>query len=300
MIQPKIDEWLQNILCDPLSKSPLAIESGCLRSDYGRRYPVVDQVYDLRALNCHAGSVGKQWRRGQEDYEQWSIKLARRSSENYNAQRRGLEDVYNAIPIAGRCLDVGGNDGRLRAFLGRQQQYVSADPYLTVLREPRSAEFYRVYPFMDEPLNFIAALAEHLPFVSRSFEVVHMRSVIDHFLNPELALREAFRVLTEDGSLIVGVTVEGGRAGRDPAARQLKKSVKSVAGALGLRRFRDHHIWHPTYLELCELIEASGFRVNRTHWQKSERDQVCYVQAAKCSPVAEEASLSAESLCERA
>jgi len=279
MIQPKVDEWLTDILCDPLDKSRLKVERECLRSSYGRQYPIVDGVYDLRALCSHAGVVGKQWQRGQADFESWSARIADGSHEDHAAQRRGLEDVYAAIPLAGRCLDVGGSDGRLRAFLSQTQQYVSVDPYLAVLREPRPTEFERVYPFMAEPLNFIAALAEHLPFLSQSFDVVHMRSVIDHFVNPELALREAFRVLRKDGSLIVGLTVEGGKTGRNSMRTQLKKSVKAVA-SVAFRRFGDHHIWHPTYHELCELIAACGFRVDRTHLQETENDQVCYIQAA--------------------
>jgi ubiquinone/menaquinone biosynthesis C-methylase UbiE len=277
---------LREILCDPISKSPLRIEPDCLTSDFGGRYPVVDGVYDLRPLCCHVGVVGQLWRRGQDEYEEYSAKLARESREDYAAQRLGVEDVYRAIPVSGRCLDVGGNDGRLRAFLAPQQQYVSIDPYLSVIREPRSAQFKQVYPFMDEPLNFMAAFAEHLPFSNQSFDVVHMRSVIDHFLNPELALREAFRVLNQDGSLIVGLTVEGGKTGRNPMRIRLKKTLRAILACIGLHRFRDHHVWHPTYHELCELIQESGFRVNRTHWQKSEQERVCYIQASKRSRAA--------------
>jgi SAM-dependent methyltransferase len=283
MISVKLDGWVREILCDPISKSRLTIESGWLISDYGRRYPIVDGIYDLRALNANAGSVAAEWKSGQHAYEKWSDGLARHSSEDYAAQRQKSEDVYREISISGRCLDVGGNDGRLRGFLSPEQEYLSIDPFIEIVKEPRSVEYRHVYPFVDQPLNFIASLAEHLPFVSKSFDTVHIRSALDHFLNPELALHEAFRVLRTDGALVVGLLVKGGRTGKDNHTARLKEAVRSILVGAGFRRFKDHHIWHPTYSELCTLIAATGFRIEKTHWQESEHGRVCYIRAIKLS-----------------
>lgn len=281
MIPVKIDPWVWKILCDPLSKSPLQPRDGGLVSDYGRTYPIRNNVPDLRVLTQHVGKTATKWCQGQEDYERWSCRAAKRHSEDYASQRRGVEDVYAAIPIRGRCLDVGGNDGRLRTFLRPDQEYVIVDPFIGVLDEPRSDEFKRVYSCAADPLNFICALAEHLPFYTETFDTVHMRSVIDHFSNPELALREAYRVLKVGGSLVVGLYVMGGQTGREGTYYQLKEMLRSVLVLSGFSRFKDHHIWHPTYKELHELIEASDFSVMRTHWQRSEQNRVCYIKAEK-------------------
>jgi len=120
-----------------------------------------------------------------------------------------------------------------------------------------------------------------MPFYTETFDTVHMRSVIDHFANPELALREAYRVLRVGGSLVVGLYVKGGQTGREGAYYQLKEMLRSLLVLGGFSRFKDHHIWHPTYIELHELIEASGFTVTSTHWQRSEHNRVCYIKAAK-------------------
>jgi SAM-dependent methyltransferase len=106
-----------------------------------------------------------------------------------------------------------------------------------------------------------------------------MRSCIDHFLNPELAVREAFRVLKPAGQLIVGLYVYGGRTGRD--INKNKERLKSLLIGLGMSRFKDHHVWHPTYVELCGLLSGCGFSIDHTHWQAGQRESVCYIRAIK-------------------
>ena len=221
VIKETLDPWVQAVLCDPLSKTPLRREGDALVSDYGRSYPIVNGMYDLRLLTRSRGSLAKRWRSGQDGYERWSAHAAERpDGEDYARQKQGVEEVYRAIPIQGRCLDVGGNDGRLRAFLDPNQEYISIDPYVGIVREERSENYKRAYPFADDPMNFLGALAEHLPFAAMSFDTVHMWSVVDHFLNPELAMRDAFRVLRGKGTLIVGLYVTDGEQGalRESAA----------------------------------------------------------------------------------
>ena len=212
----------------------------------------------------------------QESFERFSD-----ADYDYASERRGVEAVYQDIPILGRCLDVGGMDGRLRAFLAEGQEYLSIDPFWRTLSSPRSASYLRVYPFANDPLNYVCALAEHLPLASACFDTVHIRSVLDHLFNPEIALREAYRVLRSAGRLVIGLDVFGGRHGRRPAKRLIKELVRSALVGIGIQGVADHHLWHPTYVELCALIEECGFAVAHTHWQDGTDDQVCYVLATK-------------------
>jgi SAM-dependent methyltransferase len=108
-----------------------------------------------------------------------------------------------------------------------------------------------------------------------------MRSVIDHFLNPELALNEAYRVLNVDGVLIVGLYVHGGRLGKIDMRTRSEELARGIFSVLGIERFKDYHVWHPTYDELTELISDCGFRVEKVHWQKGYNDTVCYIRANK-------------------
>ncbi len=278
-----LEAWVAELLVDPIGKEPLAISSNGAASNYGKAYPCVNGVLDLRPFRfLHFSADAQVWAHGQDEYEKWSDDLAFTDATNYEAEREGVREVYVRFPIIGRCLDVGGHQGRLRAFLSPGQEYVILDPYLRVFRgidkQPRLVE---AYPFLKDPVNFICGMAEYLPFRSNSFDTVHMRSVLDHFQNPELALWEAYRVLRDKGQLIVGLYVEGGMNGRLNAKEYVKHVASHILPMLGINKFVDHHVWHPTFPDLCKLIESIGFEIDHVHWQSQWKDRVCYIRAIK-------------------
>lgn len=284
----KLDSWVKSILVDPLSKAALICAGDEWRSDYGRAYPIIGDIADLRVLpRWQTSADGKIWAEGQQAYESWSDGQAVRSNIDYRGELEGVRDVYQAIPVVGRCLDVGGHQGRLRAFLAPEQQYVVLDPFLHVFDGlKKQSDLLAVYPFLLEPVNFLCGVAEHLPFASCSFDTVHMRSVIDHFRAPDLALLEAYRVLKNDGQLIIGIWVDGGRQGQKTVREVAKEAARSILSAAGIHKFDDHHVWHPTYQELLCLIDCCGFDVAHVHWQAQWGDRVCYIRAIKRLPFA--------------
>jgi SAM-dependent methyltransferase len=278
----KVDAWLAAVLVDPLSKTSLHREQNSLISDYGARYPIVEGIYDLRLLKGTFGQLNEKWAHGQREYEGWARRLAQADREqDYLAERERVREVYKELPIVGRCIDVGGHQGRLRAYLGKEQQYASVDPFLNVFSGlDQELRLLAAFPELSMPVNFLCAFGEHLPLASNSFDTVHMRSCIDHLMNPELALRAAYRVLRDGGQLILGTYVEGGKIGRPTLTDRTKHAARSVLAAVS-DRFADHHVWHPTYAELLTLLQLCGFRTDRTHWQAGFDDHVCYVRAIK-------------------
>jgi ubiquinone/menaquinone biosynthesis C-methylase UbiE len=278
----KLDGWLRELIVDPLDKGPLVLSGSTLVSSYGRRYPVEKNIYDLRLLTQHVGVVGGLWQDGQHTYEHWTDSLAARDSKrSYEEEKESVREVYRELPIVGRCLDVGGHQGRLREFLEKDQEYVSIDPFRDIFQGlAAQTNLLEVYSSLRNPVNFLCAFAEHLPLKNGSFDTAHMRSCIDHFYNPEAALLEAYRVLRRGGQLIVGLYVEGGRTGVPTLKERCKEGIRGVL-SLVTGRYKDHHIWHPTYDQLCALVEGAGFHVERTYWQPAFIDRVCYIRARK-------------------
>jgi len=279
----KLDPWVRALLVDPFGKGALTANPRGLESAFGMVYPLVDGVPDFRRRQAGESGDAEVWRAGQEQCEAWSTRLVEEDArQDYAAEIEGVRAVYADIPILGRVLDVGGHQGRLREFLRPDQEYLSCDPYLEVFAPlDRQAKLLKAYRCLSEPCNFVAAHAEHLPLAEESFDTVHMRSVIDHFRDPAVALIEAFRVLRRGGSLIVGLYVEGGRNGRRTPKEAAKDVIRAALPVVGITRYSDHHVWRPAYAELRALIESSGFEVDKVHWQAGWNDRVCYIRAQK-------------------
>lgn len=268
----KLDSWVREIIVDPLSKEPLTIneQKTFLFSPYGRKYPIKDEIFDLRLLNNETTADQKVQKEGQHEYERWSARLVSQDQQqDYFAEIEGVREVYEDIPVEGSCLDVGGHRGTLRQFLSPGQDYICCDPFLHVFNDmDKQLNLLKAYPFLLEPVNFVCCDAEFLPFRSAFFQTVHMRSVIDHFLSPELSLNEAYRVLRTDGALIAGLFVHGGKRGKPDIKSHAKEFVREILITAGMKRFKDYHVWHPTYNELTNLISDCGFKIEKVHWQK--------------------------------
>lgn len=234
------------------------------------------------------GYVTNAWSHGQDEYEGFDA-AEPDDVDHYRREIDSVREVYTDLPLRGRVLDVGGHQGRLRRFLTPTSEYLVVDPYSRFASIASRPNLVRAYPELAEPCNFVRGMAERLPVAARSFDTVHMRSVLDHFADPLLALIDARRVLRDEGQLILGLHVTGGASSlstqRSPLPRVIKKvrdeGLAAAFRAAMLRLVRpehDHHLWHPTYEELIELVEAVGFSIGKVHWQKPPNDHVVYIQ----------------------
>lgn len=256
------ETWLKNILCDPISKSPLELvnESYYVNKD-GFAYSVHKDVVDFR---IRLSQSEHEWLEGQEEFEKWMISYldnAEKNKQFYSIEQKADTKMYEKLKLEGRVLDVGGQMGHIRKYMSKNQEYCSIDPFISVvdLVEGRNNLFDN-YP-LSTPLNFIGGYAEFLPFKSLVFDTVNMRSCIDHFFNPELSLLEANRILKEDGKLIIGMTVEV-----SSLKFVLKERLRSFLG-LFTKRYRDHHIWHPTRDGIISMCKTCGFELEDEIWQ---------------------------------
>jgi len=262
--------FLKDILAHPITKRR------ALENDFRK----VKGILDARVFLKNTFGYDS-WLHGQLYYEKWACKLLEKESEaSYRNEIEGVRPVYQHFCLSGRILDLGGGVGRVREFLAPDTEFVSTDPWLEAPHKIGKAE-RGVYSCLNRPLNFIAATAEFQPFIAESFDWVHMRSMLDHVQVPDLVLLEAHRVLRPGGRILVGLYVEGGKAGIISLTQKVKKVVKYGLEMVGIDRWKDHHVWHPTYSSLIKLIQDNGFLILDTFWQPQWKDTVCYVSASK-------------------
>jgi len=279
--KPIIENWVKDILVNPTTKIPYQIED--LRNVRG----VIDARVFLR--NTYGFSV---WLEGQDVYEAWEEegfpthikgengKVFKDAVQAFQYEIEYDRPTYQNFVLEGKILDVGGASGTLRQFLPPNSKYISIDPNinapLNVTKEKAQA-----YTCLTNDFSFLAGMAEFLPFKKGVFDWVHMRSMLDHVQIPDLALIEAHRVLVEGGALLIGISIEGGRDGHATLKETTKELVRKILGKLGIDKWKDHHIWHPTFSNLKKLIESNGFTIEETYWQPKFENRVVYIKAIK-------------------
>jgi SAM-dependent methyltransferase len=260
-----LEPWLRHLIVDPISKKTFVTDdSDGFLAPCGFRYTYKNGVPDFRV---QLGAGGKMWGQGQQNFTQWFnsyLEWGEASDGFYPAEQQSDKRVYDKIPLEGRVLDVGGQLGHIRKYMTSHQEYCSIDPFVGVhLLASNRKNLFANYP-LELPLNFLGGFAEFLPISDESFDTVNMRSCIDHFFNPEIALMEAFRVTRKGGRLIIGLKIE---------SHTLKSSLldiaKGIAGTF-LPRYKDHHMWHPSYSDLMALCSGCGFDLEKEYWQTSD------------------------------
>jgi SAM-dependent methyltransferase len=241
--------------------------------------------------------VEKQWLETQEEFENTlDPESGETSLGKYLEEIDSVKEIYTEeFHIRGDVLDVGGHQGRVRHFFKDDEVplYVSVDPYLDAFAHiGRQPNLLKAYPCLSKPCNFLASHAERLPFKSGTFDWVQMRSVVDHFSDPFLAFKEAYRVLRPAGYLMIGlaiverITREHSRKERNLVQRAVKKlkrgkeySFKTDSKVFG--GAHDDHIFRFTYQELLDLLSVTGFQVKKEHWQKPPYSFSIYLTARK-------------------
>lgn len=101
------------------------------------------------------------------------------------------EAVFNLFPESGRVLNVGAGRGGISWLLHQAGYSVS------------SVDLHPEHFAIDTLQCAFADLNQSLPFSENTFDIVLAVEVIEHLENPWHFMREAIRVLTEDGVLIL-------------------------------------------------------------------------------------------------
>ena len=162
-------------------------------------------------------------------------------------QMRRLESYIRRRPAA--VLDVGCGAG---AFLGyaRSRGWDVGGTDISVTEDARR-HGARLWEGQLPEIRFAGA----------RFDAVRLNHVLEHTQEPLRELRQARRLVADDGVLLVGV----------PNIAGLSIRLKSLQSRLGLKRRRWkhygalHHLWFFTPATLTALVEAAGFTM--AHWE---------------------------------
>lgn len=103
---------------------------------------------------------------------------------------------------SGTVLDLGGGNGITRHFLKPGVDYVVVEPSVEWL-DARWQTLATEFPCLAEPLDFVRAVAEKLPFRDEAFDAVLLLWSLNHVSVPRQALREVARVLRPRGRVLI-------------------------------------------------------------------------------------------------
>jgi MoaA/NifB/PqqE/SkfB family radical SAM enzyme/SAM-dependent methyltransferase len=146
-------------------------------------------------------------------------------------------------PRAGRILDVGCAHGQILEYLRKRTNWelVGVEPVASVAEEAKlvGAEIH-------------VSTLENAQLPSNSFDVVLMSHVLEHVENPDRTVREVFRILKPEGSLLAFMPDHDGED---------RKAFGNLWWGYHLPR----HLYHFDYISISQLLEQRGFEIRDVH-----------------------------------
>jgi ubiquinone/menaquinone biosynthesis C-methylase UbiE len=259
----------------------------------------------------------------QKRYEKGDARRIKREAQRVKKNKtdqydEGMEIYTEHFALKGSILDVGGGYGSLRHYIRPAQNllYVCVDPILKVFENIASnPNLLKAFPSYNQPCNFLACYAENLPFCEKSFDWVHMRSVLDHFYDPYRAMIEAYRVLKDSGKVLIGLKITNGQSilKKDENAEKttyvspIVPKVLRLFRSLGLIRAAKYelktfatkppgsqHMSYWSYDNLLDLLKTTNFTVIKEYWQKPPSDSCLFISVEKNRLLAESGEIVKE------
>jgi len=214
----------------------LFILFGHLKSESKEAYMTVDNAKDFRLANEMLSR-----RFDTEDYLHRSHWLIRFVENKRMALIRKM-----LVSCRGRFLDVGCGGGDLLKQIGMEQG-VGIDLSL-----------YNLNIAKRKPgLILLQADAENLPFKDNVFDAVICSEVLEHLLNPDIAVGEISRILKKNGCCVISVPL-------DKLVNFCKKIFKAMGFKINYGGAQERHRHIFTKGKLKMLLEGRGLRVVRS------------------------------------
>jgi SAM-dependent methyltransferase len=190
---------IKDVLISPDSKKKLALnEKANTLSDGKLTYPIVNNLpilFPEKICKYYEGTLKIPLQTSDDPLIQYFLlSYIKQSSDNLNANKdnvhykRHLHRMKNLMEeTTGSFLDIGCDD-----------------PYISSLLLPGETDYLGFDPFSEEKSDFkIIGVAEFLPFEDSSFNNVCFNTSLDHILDYNTAISEAYRVLKPGGTLYI-------------------------------------------------------------------------------------------------
>jgi len=230
-------------LADPITHGPLtlSVTGECINSSNGRTYWLRNNIPQLlpRSEDLPVNSPRfEQWRELQElEYQTYhETYVGVFSVDGYKVPER-VGEILSDTCGTGLCLDVGCGILPTPSYMkaGTRMRFFGIDPFPG--EEPRTFPFAQAY-------------GEYIPFKDKTFDTVLYASVIDHLYDPLASLKEARRVMVDNGSLMVWYSDAG------LGIPYLLWKVKRKPA-----KYNKHHQWGFTERSMKALAKKAGFEV---------------------------------------
>ena len=174
----------------------------------------------------------------------------------FHVRRKWIFDrIRKFIPPPAKVLEVGCGTGNVSSFLEQKGYSVTG------------CEFYTEAIKLSWPgFMIVQGNANNLPFTDKSFDIVGLFDVIEHFQDDLAPLKEACRVLREGGIIVITVPArEELWSWVDEVSfhkrRYTKEKIKKIFSELQLNTLSIEYMFMSLYVPM-KCIRAKGRRSN--------------------------------------
>jgi SAM-dependent methyltransferase len=152
-----------------------------------------------------------------------------------------IKEIINIVGNKGQFLDVGAAYGKFLTMLPNTFEKFGLE-YSKDAVESGNKMFN---------LNLKQGILPEAGYEEKFFDVVHFRGVIEHLRNPNANIKEANKILKDNGWLIFNIVpnIDG------PVGRRFKEKFRLV--------FPQEHIYYFSPKTLTKMLEKNGFKVKK-------------------------------------
>lgn len=195
----------------------------------------------------------KRWKEAQKEERIETVeglRTAREISKERYEEYLKFMNKYFSIKSSNRILDIGCKTYGMINFIKKGERY-GLDPLIgsIKLREPQSEGPHVFDNATRKEVGYIVAIGEYLPFQSKTFDIVITTNALDHTYKPMKILNEIYRVLNQNGWLVLSVYNFG----------IVNKVYRTIREKIG--RGDVYHPFSFTCKEVERMLAVSGFKV---------------------------------------